>query len=209
MVVAGLVRQSVSVEVPGVEGERGRRSIAVLPGRTIGDPAVAEAVAGAFAAHHAEVTAYLWRLTREAEVADDLAQEAFLRLQREIQAGHAPANPRAWLYRVAANLAISRGRRIAVARRRLRATRPDADTGDSPEREVLRHEREAHLDGALAGLSPDARRGLMMAAQGFTGREIAAALGRSEVATRTLLCRARMQLRAQLQEEELAGCDRW
>jgi RNA polymerase sigma factor (sigma-70 family) len=183
--------------------------MAVLPGRKIGGPAVTEAVAGAFSAHHAEVTAYLRRLTREAEVAEDLAQEVFLRLQREIQEGRAPDNPRAWLYRVAANLAVSRGRHVSVTRRRLAETWPEVGVDDSPENEALRHEREARLDGALASLPLDARRGLMMAAQGFTGREIAAVLGRSELATRTFLCRARLRLRTRLLDEELASGDNW
>jgi DNA-directed RNA polymerase specialized sigma24 family protein len=55
----------------------------------------------------------------------------------------------------------------------------------------------------------EARLGLMMAARGFSGREIAAALGRSEVATRTLLCRARQRLRNRLLQEELVGDDGW
>ena len=38
------------------------------------------------------------------------------------------------------------------------------------------------------------------AAQGFSGREIAQALGRSEVATRALMCRARVRLRTELEE---------
>ena len=168
-----------------------------------------EEVAGAYAAHHAEVTAYLRRLTREADVAEDLCQEAFLRLQHEIQSGRAPANRRAWLHRVAANLAISRGRRVAVARRRLAETWPEAGIDESPEGTALRHERDAELGGVLAALPPDARLGLMLAAQGFTGHEIAAILGRSETATRTMLCRARLRLRVRLLQQELAGDDGW
>jgi DNA-directed RNA polymerase specialized sigma24 family protein len=51
---------------------------------------------------------------------------------------------------------------------------------------------------ALAGLTPDARTALMLAAHGFTGHEIAEAIGRSDLATRSLLCRARLRLREQL-----------
>lgn len=192
----------------GVAGAPRRRTTGVPPGRPIDGPAAAEAVAGAFSAYHAEVAAYLRRLTHEAEVAEDLAQEAFLRLQREIQRGRAPDNPRAWLYRVAGNLAISRGRHVAVVRRRLAVTWPAAGIDDSPEREVLRQERDSGLDGVLADLPRDARLGLMLAAQGFSGREIATALGRSEVATRTMLCRARLRLRARLMAEELVD-DGW
>ena len=41
----------------------------------------------------------------------------------------------------------------------------------------------------------------MLAAHGFSGREIAAALGRSELATRSLICRARIRLRERLESE--------
>jgi DNA-directed RNA polymerase specialized sigma24 family protein len=41
-----------------------------------------------------------------------------------------------------------------------------------------------------------------MAAQGATGVEIALHLGRSQAATRTMLCRARMRLRAAMLEAE-------
>jgi DNA-directed RNA polymerase specialized sigma24 family protein len=41
-----------------------------------------------------------------------------------------------------------------------------------------------------------------MAARGATGAEIAAAIGRTEGATRTLLCRTRMRIRARLEASE-------
>jgi DNA-directed RNA polymerase specialized sigma24 family protein len=114
-----LVRGSAPVGDRVIAGAPKRRATAVPPGWPIDGPAVTEAVAGAYSAYHAEVAAYVRRLTREAEVAEDLAQETFLRLQREMQRGRTPTNPRAWLYRVAGNLAMSRGRHVAVVRRRL------------------------------------------------------------------------------------------
>ena len=53
---------------------------------------------------------------------------------------------------------------------------------------------------ALAALPADGRIALVMAAHGSTGQEIAAALGKSETATRTALYRARIRLREQLSE---------
>ena len=50
----------------------------------------------------------------------------------------------------------------------------------------------------MASVEPNARTGLVMAAEGYTGREIALALGRSEVATRALLFRARVRMRQSL-----------
>lgn len=222
----GPARRGGSVRDRGVALGAGRRAAGVPPARYPDVPAiparpdisatssaaarleVADTVAGAYAAFHAELAGFLRRETREAEVAEDLAQEAFLRLQRELLRGRVPDNPRAWLFRVAANLAISRGRRLAVARRRLADTWPEAGWGESPESSAIRVERSAYLGGALADLAPEARLALTLAAQGFSGREIATVLGRSETATRTLLCRARLRVRGRLVAEELATDDR-
>jgi DNA-directed RNA polymerase specialized sigma24 family protein len=75
-----------------------------------------------------------------------------------------------------------------------RAARP----ARSPEDTLMRREASGELAEALRTLRPDARTALLLAAEGFTGREVAAAIGRSEEATRTLMCRARMQLRTTL-----------
>jgi RNA polymerase sigma-70 factor (ECF subfamily) len=178
------------------------------PARSPDGIAVAESVAGAYSAYHAELGAFLRRVIREPEAADDLAQEAFLRLQRALLGGRGPDNTRAWLYRVAANLAISRGRRLAVARRHPPGSTDLLSASEcSPEDRALAAERWRGVDGALASLSAEARLGLTLAAQGFSGREIATLIGRSEVATRTMLCRTRLRLREQLLREELESHD--
>ena len=159
----------------------------------------------AWAAYHEELYAFLVRTTRDPDVAEDLLQEAFVRLTRELGSGPGPENLRAWLYRVATNLAISRGRRIATAVRGLVRLGARSDTGrtiDGPESVYLRHETQATLMRALDTLAPDARAALLLASQGFTGAEIAATIGRSDIATRTLLCRARLRLRERLGSEE-------
>ena len=66
-----------------------------------------------------------------------------------------------------------------------------------------RSERDAELHAALAHLAPDRRAALLLAARGFSGYEVAGLLGRSEGATRTLLCRARLELRGILEATEV------
>jgi RNA polymerase sigma-70 factor (ECF subfamily) len=152
-------------------------------------------------AHRAELFAFLIRMCRDRDTAEDILQEAFIRLIREARAGRMPREVRPWLYRVAANAAISGGRHGAVWTRlvpRLLDRREPA----IPESEFLRSERDAELHDALAKLAPDARAALLLAAQGFDGHEIAASIGRSEGATRTLLCRTRAQLRLVLEAWE-------
>ena len=136
--------------------------------------------------------------TRDAEVAADVTQEAFLRLLREAQAGRYPDKPSAWLYRTAMNLAISRGRRAAVAKR-LAPRLACAEEAPWLEGIVLDRERWRAIDQALSHLSPAERSSLVMAGQGLTGAEIAAHLGRSQGATRTLMFRARRRLRRLLE----------
>ena len=75
----------------------------------------------------------------------------------------------------------------------------DDVTSESPEDIVLATERDQAIDATLQAASPAARRSLMLAAHGYSGREIARAIGRSECATRALLCRARRDLRRDLE----------
>ena len=58
--------------------------------------------------------------------------------------------------------------------------------------------------GVLADLDPGARAALLLASEGFSGAEIATAIGRSEAATRTLLCRTRLRVRGRLESPEAA-----
>jgi RNA polymerase sigma-70 factor, ECF subfamily len=154
----------------------------------------------AFEEHAGKLTGFAFGMTRDRDVADDLVQESFLRLVKELAADRAPDNIPAWLFRVCANLATSRGRRATVAQRFLSSVRslPDEAPADVP---TLRRETSAVLLAGLATVPSDARAALLMASQGFTGREIAEAIGRSEMATRTMMFRAREKLRVYLVRE--------
>jgi RNA polymerase sigma-70 factor (ECF subfamily) len=164
------------------------------------EAARSDIVLRAFEEHSGKLTSFAYAMTRDRDVADDLVQESFLRLVKEISAGRNPDNLAAWLYRVCSNLALSRGRHASVTQRFLRAARsgPDEPPADI---ETLRRETNGALLAALATVPADARAALLMAAHGFSGREIAEAIGRSEMATRTLMFRAREKLRIVLVRE--------
>jgi RNA polymerase sigma-70 factor, ECF subfamily len=151
----------------------------------------------AYLAHAPALRRYIRSLVRDPAAADDLAQEAFLRLAREVQIRTAPDNVPAWLFRVGANLVASRARHAAVVAR-TPEPRVAGDGGPRPEVVAEDAERAAMLHGALARLARDHRRALILAAEGYRGPEIAAILGRSPLATRALLCRARSRMRSQL-----------
>ena len=108
-------------------------------------------VLAAYEAYARDLNAFARSLVREREAAEDIVAEAYLRLVREAQAGRTPDDVRGWLYRVTANLVLSRGRRIAVARRFV-AHLVDRRTGESPEARHLRLDIEPGLRDALLAL---------------------------------------------------------
>jgi RNA polymerase sigma-70 factor (ECF subfamily) len=160
------------------------------------------AVSAAFESYHAELYNFLRRSTRDEAAAEDLLQEAYLRLTREVDAGRTPEHVRGWLYRVASNLAISRGRRRTTAFEWMgRYGRHSlGDDVASPEAGMLARERTSAIDAVLATLPAEARTALLLSADGFSGEEIAVAIGRSHGATRTLLSRTRVRVRLELEQ---------
>lgn len=74
-------------------------------------------VLGAFDAHAGRLKAFAVHAVRDADAADDLDQETFLRLVQEVRSRSIPDNIGGWLFRVCGNLIVSRGRRQTVADR--------------------------------------------------------------------------------------------
>jgi RNA polymerase sigma-70 factor (ECF subfamily) len=171
--------------------------------RAIGSTALDMLLTEAYEAHSAAIYGLALRSTRNPELAADVTQEAFIRLLTEGQRGRYPDNVGGWLYRTSSNLIISGARRRSVARRLApRLVSPNEPSG--PETVALGRERHRELDAALASLSVVDRLVVVLAAQGATGDEIASHLGRSGSATRTLLSRARVRLRAAVTVREAA-----
>ena len=151
-------------------------------------------VGSAYLAHGSALRRYLTSVTRDAAAGEDLTQDAFERLTREVRAGRVPDDLGGWLHRVGHNLAMSRGRRISVADRR-QSELVVSGWAPSPESLTVAGEEQHAASVVLDGLGPVDRQALILAAHGYRGAEIAQSIGRSEVATRTLLCRARAKVR--------------
>ncbi|MGH2504849.1 MAG: RNA polymerase sigma factor, partial [Ktedonobacterales bacterium] len=64
-----------------------------------------------FREHERAIYAFLWRMSGDPQAARDLTQETFLRAWRHFEQVRGYEQPRAWLLRVAANLARSSHRR--------------------------------------------------------------------------------------------------
>jgi RNA polymerase sigma-70 factor (ECF subfamily) len=164
--------------------------------------ALDDLVQAAYEAHERELFSCALRATKDRDTAADLVQETYLRFVAELRAGRRPQLVRPWLYRVLTNLIVSRGRHVSVVERWRRSLRRSDATAPPPEGAAVADETRRELERAIARLAPYARLALMLAAKGFSGPEIADQLGRSQAATRTLLCRARMQVRAILQGDD-------
>ena len=170
-------------------GDRGAHS---ARGETVAGLAIL--AASAYADHGESLRGHLAAYTRDPAAAEDLVHEAFVRLLTELAAGRTPRHVRAWLFRVGINLAASRARHHLVARRKA----PELvrhDLMPSPEDELIERETAVAITGRLAHLPGDVRAALLLSADGYSGAEIARHIGRSELATRSLICRHRSRLR--------------
>jgi len=152
-------------------------------------------IAGIYESFAPELKRFATARVRDAATAEDFVHEAFARLAVETQARRTPINTQAWLRRVVLNLIISRARRAGVARRHAEGLTLGAIVVESPEVQFLAVERKRVLGEALDSVSSEGRTSVVLASQGYTGREIAALLGRTEGATRTLMCRTRREIR--------------
>jgi RNA polymerase sigma-70 factor (ECF subfamily) len=163
---------------------------------------VDDVVRSAWQLHERELFTYALRTTRSHDAAADLVQDTFVRLVAEMRAGRRPDEMRPWLYRVLTNRVISRSRHGSVVSRWFQSLRPSHETAPSPENAAIADENGTRLEAALATLSVDGRAAILLAANGFSGPEIAAQLGRTPLAVRTLLFRARTRVRNHLEAED-------
>jgi len=139
--------------------------------------------------------AYLYRLTRDAGLADDLLQESYYRFLRAPQPPQDEAHRRNYLYRVATNLVRDERRRRSGTEVAL----PEADAAyDLPASDAHGHAAattRTDVGRALTHLTSRDRELLWLAyAEGASHREIADALGLRAGSIKLLLFRARRRL---------------
>ncbi|MFP4623298.1 MAG: sigma-70 family RNA polymerase sigma factor [Gemmatimonadota bacterium] len=139
-----------------------------------------------FAQLYPGLVRYLRRLTGDADVAEDAAQEAFVRLtERSLPEDEV----RPWLFTVATNLIRDRARK-ADRHRRLQPHVPRGRGPEAPDVSMARQERIAMVRKALAELSERDRTMLLMRGEGFRYAEIARAVEVAPGSVGTLLARA-------------------
>ena len=131
---------------------------------------------------------YLERMTGDEDIAQDVAQEAFLRLLRRTDLDGDDA--RLWIFTVATNLVRDHGRAV-VRRQRLLLARPVLPGAPpAPDVEAERSERVAQVREALRQLSDRDQQLLLMREEGFRYQEMAEAVGVAPGSVGTLIARA-------------------
>jgi len=146
-----------------------------------------------FAEYQTPILNYLYRLTGETALAEDLTQEAFARAWKARSQLPGLDNPRAWLYRIATNAARDHSRRARLLAWLPLWTDEPALQTQGPEEAAIEAER---MRRALLQLPPDYRVPLVLyTCQEFSVAEIAEALELSPEAVKQRLVRARQKLR--------------
>lgn len=146
-------------------------------------------------AHHASLYRYLHRLSGDPDLAADLVQEAFVRLFRR---GSLPDRPDRWLVTVALNL-FRNERSMTRRRKELRLEREGELTPSCPPSPADRadaRERRGRIRAALDRLPRRDRELLLLRAEGYSYRDLAATLELHEASVGTLLARARRAFEA-------------
>jgi RNA polymerase sigma-70 factor (ECF subfamily) len=193
----------------------------MMPPRSFGQLSDAEVMLrvragddGAFAylveKYRRPLVGFMYRTARSLAVAEELAQEVFLRVYRSRESYKPEAKFSTWLYRIATNLAVNHARDTRRERAEVAASldEPDADTGTAlevadtrpnVEQDLLREERLAAIRTHIQAL-PDRQRMavLMHKYQNMDYRQIGAVLHLSDTATKSLLFRAYETLRERL-----------
>jgi RNA polymerase sigma-70 factor (ECF subfamily) len=162
--------------------------------------------------YHRPMVHFLFRMVHNQAVAEELAQEVFLRVYRSRESYRAEAKFTTWLYRIATNLAVNHARDTKHERtaQNVYLDVPDEETGTTPEvaddeptveQRLLRDERMAAIRKHVMALPERQRMAVLMHKyQGLDYRQIGDVLKLSESATKSLLFRAYQTLREKLKD---------
>jgi RNA polymerase sigma-70 factor (ECF subfamily) len=152
----------------------------------------------------------MFRMVHNQAVAEELAQEVFLRIYRSRETYRAEAKFSTWLYRIATNLGVNHARDTKHERTAstVYLDEPDSDTGSTPdvadmtpsvETSMLRRERMKAIRQCVLELPERQKMAVLMHKyEEMDYRQIGEVLKLSESATKSLLFRAYQTLREKL-----------
>jgi len=147
--------------------------------------------------HQTEAWRVAYRFTGDAAEAEDLTQDAFLKILDAAPRYRPTAAFRTYLYRVLTRLCLDHRRKKRPA---FAAPFPNGvDDAPSPSQQADRAERDALIQTALNSLPADYRMAVVLRYfEGLSGVQMAETMGRSIKAVERLLARAKSALEPQL-----------
>ena len=175
---------------------------AIIKRAARGDARAHEIIYRGFAA---AVYSLCLRFTKSPAQAEDLVQETFIEVMRSIGQFRGEAAIGSWIRRIAVTKALMFLRSAWTSRSRsLAEDWDDVTPGDAASHGVSRHPDDAlDLDAALANLPSVARAVVWLHdVEGFTHKEIAAFMGKTESFSKSQLSRAYQRLRPMLEVDE-------
>lgn len=162
----------------------------------------------AFEEHHNDLLRFFTHKLGCRDLAADCTQDTYMHLVR-MRTSIDVQNPRAFLFRVAANLAVDNLRKLRTRRGALSiepAPEETASLAPSAEDTLDAKQRVAQLEVAMRELSPKCRKALLLnRLEGKTHREIADSLQVSESMVAKYIVQALRHCRARLHPEESTG----
>lgn len=168
-----------------------KRSVAAAECRR-DDVALLAHVQAIYRAHNDWLLGWLGKKTQCPELAQDLAQDAFVRVLKKAGQGERVGQPRAFLAQVARGLLIDHWRRREIEQTCLRAlaARPEA-LAISPEEQQIILDTLLAIDALLNTLPFKVRRAFLLSRlDGLSYKQIAAELGVSERMVKKYMARA-------------------
>lgn len=155
---------------------------------------------------------FMFRMVGNQAIAEELAQEVFLRVYRSRQTYRAEARFSTWLYRIGRNLGVNYARDTKYERsaQTVYLDQADPETGTTPdvadltpsvEQDLVREERMRAIREHVLALPERQRTAVLMHKyQGMDYKQIGEVLRLSESATKSLLFRAYQTLRERLKD---------
>jgi RNA polymerase sigma-70 factor (ECF subfamily) len=157
--------------------------------------------------HRSPVIHFLYRMVQNQAIAEELAQEVFLRVYRSRESYEATAKFTTWLFRIATHLALNS---LRDGKNQRQEERLDDDSADTPVRQVSDKRPSVEQDMVYQARLDEVRRAVAMLPEKQRAAvlmhkyremeysQIAKVLNCSESAVKSLLFRAYETLRARL-----------
>jgi len=165
-----------------------------------------------FSAYKLPLLKFIYRFCQDRRVAEELTQEVFLRVYKTVQTYRPDAKFSTWIYRIATNICLNEMRTgrnryeldlssLSSDEQKRHHAAADGSRVPGVDESLAAGEREHAVRSAIAALPAKQRMALLMSVyEQLSYREIAARIGCSEGAVKSIIHRAKMAVRLFLQD---------